>query len=107
MHDVLYLNRARTRSKPPVGFQLFICFVNYHELHCIYSRCRYVSILNCRVYNRGNSVQFFLKINTSAKAFEISYSFSVSTLISVIALNITKISYLTCQRQTECESSTI
>ena len=27
-------------TKPPVGFQLLICFVNYYELHCIHSRHR-------------------------------------------------------------------
>ena len=44
-------------SKPPVGFQLFICFVNYYELHCIHSGhirrhvavlIRKVSVVNAR-----------------------------------------------------------
>ncbi len=32
-------------SKHPVGFQLFICFVNYYELLCIHSRRRHVAVL--------------------------------------------------------------
>ncbi len=37
-------NRVRTTSKPPVGSQLFICFVNYYELHCTHSRRRHVVV---------------------------------------------------------------
>ena len=42
-------NRGRMTSKPLVVFQLFICFVNYHELYCIPSRRRHVAVLNRKV----------------------------------------------------------
>ena len=50
-------NRARPMSKTLVGFQLFICFVNYYELHCIqfHSRHHHVAILNLKGLYRKKS----------------------------------------------------
>ncbi len=42
--------QAKTTFKTSMGFQLFICFVNCYELHCIQShRRRHVVVLNLTV----------------------------------------------------------
>ena len=56
-------NRARTTSKPPVGSQLFICWVNYYELHCIiHSRRHHVAILNRKVFTKLMTVADLLQV---------------------------------------------
>ena len=45
-----------------MGFQLFICFVNYYDLHCIHSRRRHVAILNRKV--SFSTFRASVKINT-------------------------------------------
>ena len=56
-------------SKPPVRFQLFICFVNYYELHCIHSRRPHVAVLNGEVESLGNTTA------TSVKTCSITIAF--------------------------------
>ncbi len=47
-----------------MAFQLFICFVNYYELHCIHSRRRHVAVLNRKV-SRMRGEQWYFR-NSSA-----------------------------------------
>ncbi len=81
-------NRARTTSKPPVGFQLFICFVNCYELHCIRSRRRHIVVLNRKVFigktkqpasslliiffshRRGSFKEYLSQTNTGGKGLQ-------------------------------------
>ena len=48
------LNTSRRTSKTPVGFQLFICFLTYYELHCIHSRCCHVAVSKTNIITHFN-----------------------------------------------------